>query len=70
MGCGRVVEKFFLDGVAVEPCDCAQPPGDGGAGATAGFQVAGEALDAGAAGGEQPQLMLLAPAGVLAQSSS
>jgi hypothetical protein len=33
MGCGRVVEKFFLDGVAVEPCDCAQPPGDGGAGA-------------------------------------
>ena len=67
MGGGRVVEEFFLDGVAVEPGDGAQPAGDGGAGAAAGFQVAGEALDVRAAGAEQAQLVLLAPAGVLAQ---
>jgi hypothetical protein len=62
-----VVEEFFFDGVAVEPGDGAQAPGDGGAGAAAGFQVTGEALDVGAAGGEQPQLMVLAPGRVLAQ---
>ena len=44
-----VVEQVFLDGVPVEPGDGAQSPGDGGPGAAAGFQVAGEALDAGAA---------------------
>jgi hypothetical protein len=41
--------------------------GNGGPGPGAGFQVAGEALDVGAASGEQPDLVLLAPAGVLAQ---
>jgi hypothetical protein len=35
--------------------------------AAAGFQVAGEALDVRAAGLEQAQLMLLAPAGELSQ---
>jgi hypothetical protein len=67
MGCGRVIEKFFLDRVAVEPGHCAQPPRDGRAGAAAGFEVAGEALDVRAAGGEQVQLVLLAPGRVLAQ---
>ena len=36
-------------------------------GAAAGLQVAGEAFDVGAANLEQPHLMLLAPAGELAQ---
>src|SRR5215472_2711198 len=39
----------------------AQPPGDGGAGAPVGFQVAGEAFDAGAADGEQAQRAGAAP---------
>jgi hypothetical protein len=47
--------EFFFDGVVVEPGDGAQPPGHGGAGAAPGFQVAGEAFDVGAAGGEQVQ---------------
>jgi len=47
---GRVIQEFFLDGVPVGPGDGAQPAGDGGAGAAAGLQVAGEALDIGAAG--------------------
>ena len=55
MGGRRVIEQFFLDGVPVEPGDGAQPAGDGGPGAAAGFQVAGEALDVGAAGLEQEQ---------------
>ena len=46
---GRVLEELFFDGVLVEPGDGAQPPGDGGAGAAAGFQLAGEGLDVGAA---------------------
>ncbi len=62
-----VIEEFLLDGVAVEPGQGAQPPGDGGPGPAAGFQVAGEAFNVGAANLEQPQVMLLAPAGVLAQ---
>jgi hypothetical protein len=37
------------------------------AGAAPCLQVAGEALDIDAAGGEQPQLVLLAPPCVLAQ---
>jgi len=40
-----VVEELFLDGVLIEPGDSAQAAGDGGAGAAARFQVAGEALD-------------------------
>src|SRR5205809_4595162 len=63
----RVIEEFFLDGVSVEPGDGTQPPGDGGPGAAAGFQVTGEALDIRAACLEQAHLVLLAPAGELAQ---
>ena len=62
-----VIEQFLLDGVFVEPGNGAQPAGDGGPGAAAGFQVAGEALDVRAAGLEQAQVPLLAPARVLAQ---
>ena len=62
-----VIEQFFLDGVLVEPGDGAQPPGDGGPGAAAGLQVAGEAFNVGAADLEQADVMLLAPAGELAQ---
>ena len=47
---GCVIEEFFLDGVPVEPGDCAQPPRDGGPGAAASFQIPGEALNVGAAG--------------------
>jgi hypothetical protein len=35
--CGRVIEKFFLNGVPVEPSDGAQAPADRGAGPSAGF---------------------------------
>src|SRR6266705_3105741 len=59
--------EFFLDGVPVEPGEAAQPPGDGGPGAAAGFQVAGEAFDLGAAGLKQAQVVQLAPAAELAQ---
>jgi hypothetical protein len=64
---GRVIEEFFLDRVPVEPGDGAQPPCDGGPGAAAGFQIAAEELDVGAAGLEQAELVLLAPAGELPQ---
>jgi hypothetical protein len=33
-----VLDEFFLDGVAVEPGDGAQPPGDRGPGTAPGFQ--------------------------------
>jgi hypothetical protein len=56
----EVIEEFLLDGVAVEPGDGAQPPGDGSPGAAAGLQVAGEAFDVSAADLEQPDVMLLA----------
>jgi hypothetical protein len=65
---GSVVEEFFLDGVVVELGDSAEALGNGRAGAAAGFQVAGEALDVSAACGEQPQLVLPAPGRVLAQA--
>jgi hypothetical protein len=61
--CGRgMLEEFFLDGVPVEPGDGAQPPGDGGAGAAFGLQVAGEGLDVGAPDREQRQRAEAAPA--------
>jgi hypothetical protein len=50
-----VLEEFFFDGVAVEPGDGAQPPGDRGPGTASGFEFPGEALDVGAPDGEQAQ---------------
>src|SRR5947209_1941829 len=67
MGGRGAIEQFFLDRVLVEPGDGAQPPGDGGAGPASGFQVPGEALDVGAADGEQGHRAGPAPAGELAQ---
>jgi hypothetical protein len=58
-----MIEELFLDGVPVEPGDGAQPPGDRGAGAAFGFQLAGVGLDVGAADGEQGQGAGAAPAG-------
>ena len=66
--CGRgMLEQLFLHRVLVEPGDGAQPPGDRGPGPAAGLQVAGEALDVGAAGLEQAQVVLVALARILAQ---
>ncbi len=62
-----VIQQFFLDRIAVEPGDGTQTAGDGGPGAAVGFEVAGEALDIRAARLEQAQMVLLAPAGELAQ---
>ena len=62
-----MVEELFLDRIAVEPGDGAQPPGDGGPGTAAGFQITGKELDVRAADMEQAELMLLAPAGELPQ---
>jgi len=61
-----MLEQLLLHRVPVEPGDGAQAAGDGGAGPATGLQVAGEALDVGAAGLEQTQVMPVAPAGVLA----
>ena len=58
----RMVEEFLFDGVFVEARDGAQAAGDGGPGPVAGFQVASKALDVGAAGLEQADVMLVAPA--------
>ena len=41
MGCGRVVQELFLDGVLVEPGVGAQPPGHGGTRPAIGLQFAG-----------------------------
>jgi hypothetical protein len=62
-----MLEQVFFDGVPVEPGDGAQPAGDGDPCPAAGFHIPGEALNIGAAGLEQAQVVLLAPAGVLAQ---
>jgi len=62
-----MVEEFLLDGVPVEPGNGGQPPGDGGPGPASGFQVAGEALDAGAADREQGHGSGAAPGRELAQ---
>jgi hypothetical protein len=67
MGGRGVLQQLLLDGVPIEPGDRAQPAGDRGPGPAAGFQVPGEALDVRAAGLEQGQAMLAAPAGELAQ---
>jgi hypothetical protein len=63
VGGWSVIEQFFLDRVPAELGDGAQAAGDGGPGAAAGFQISGEALNAGAAGLEQLQLTSGAPAG-------
>jgi len=52
------------------PAMGAQPPGDGGAGPAARFQVAGEGLDAGAPDREQGHRAGTAPPGELAQVES
>jgi hypothetical protein len=62
-----MLEEFFFDRVFAEPGYGAQPPGDGGASASLGFQVPGEAFDVGAADGEQGQRLIPAPGGELAQ---
>jgi hypothetical protein len=62
-----VTGQFFPGGVAVEPGDGAQPAGDGGTSPAAGFQVTGEASGIRAAGPGYAQVMLVAPAGELAQ---
>jgi hypothetical protein len=62
-----VIQELFLHRIAVEPGDGAQSLGDSGVGTAAGFQVAGEAFDVGAADGEQVQGMGAAPGGELAQ---
>jgi hypothetical protein len=62
-----VIEQFLLDRVLVEPGHGAQAAGDGRPGAAAGLQVPGEAFDVSAAGLEQADVMLGAPAGELAQ---
>src|SRR5262249_32331324 len=43
MGGWRVLEELLFNGVLVEPGDGAQLPGHGGAGASPGFQLPGEA---------------------------
>jgi hypothetical protein len=62
-----MIEQVLLHRVPVEPGDGAQPPGDGGPGTTAILQVASEALNVCTAGLEQAQMMLVAPARILAQ---
>jgi hypothetical protein len=61
-----VFEQVFLDGVAVEPGDRAQPAGDGRAGAAGGFHVPAEAFAIGALRSEQVQPVLRAPGRVQA----
>jgi len=55
----RVLEQVFLDGLPVEPGHGAQAAGDGGPGAAAGLQVAGETFDVGTARLEEAQVMVL-----------
>ena len=64
---GRMIEQILPRPRTGRTGDGAQPPGDGGPGAAAGFQVAGGAFDVGATGPEQAELVLVAPAGELAQ---
>jgi hypothetical protein len=62
-----VVEPLFLDRVAVEAGDRAQPAGYRGPRPAGGLHLAAEGLDVDPLGREQLQAMLDAPAGVLAQ---
>jgi hypothetical protein len=65
--CRGMVEQVFLDRVPVQARDGGQPAGDGGAGASGSFEVAGEQLDVSTARREQAQLPLAVPGGELAQ---
>jgi hypothetical protein len=67
MGSRVVIQQLFLDRISVEPGDRTEPPGHRGPRPAPGFQVAREALDVRPVGIEQADMMLLAPAGVLAQ---
>jgi hypothetical protein len=67
MGGRRVIQQLLLDRIPVRPGDRTEPPGHRGPRPAPGFQVAREALDVHPAGIEQADMMLLAPAGVLAQ---
>jgi hypothetical protein len=67
MGGRGAIQQLLIDGKAVEPGDRAQPPRHRGPGPAVGLQFPGEALDVRTAGIEQADMMLLAPAGVLAQ---
>ena len=62
-----MIQQLFLDGVPVEPGDRAQPAGDRGPRPASGLKVPGEALDVGPTGIEEPDEVLLALAGELAQ---
>jgi len=55
-----VIKQVFLHRIPVEPGDGAQPPGNGGPGAAAGLQVAGETLNVGPPCLEQAQVVLVA----------
>src|SRR5262245_21381738 len=65
-----MVQEFFLDRVAVEPGDGAQPPGNGRPGAAPGFQLPGEGLNVCPADGEQREGAGAAPTGERAQVES
>src|SRR5258708_30374495 len=67
MSCRRMLEQVFLNRVAGEPGNCAQPPCHGGPDPAPGLQVAAETLNVGPTDLEQPQLTLLAPGTDLAQ---
>jgi hypothetical protein len=62
-----VIQELIFDGVAVEPGDGAQPPGDCGPCTAPGLQLTSEGLDISAADGEQVQGAGAAPDGELAQ---
>src|ERR1700758_2601627 len=61
-----MLQEFLFDRIFVEPGDSGQPPGNGGTGPASGFQVPSEALDVGAADGEQGQGAGTTPVGELA----
>ena len=65
-----MLEELFFGRVLIEPGDGAQPLGDSRAGPAPGLQLPGEALDVGAADGEQGQGTGAAPGGELAQVES
>jgi hypothetical protein len=67
MGGRGVIQELFFDGVLVEPGDGGQPPCDGGASTSPGFQLPGETFDVGAADCKQGQRTSAAPGSELVQ---